>query len=174
MILKVQKEKKYKYIHAGKEEKMRIMFVCTGNTCRSAMADGYFSFLIGKAERKDLFSCSCGLAAGNGLPANPNSVKIAEKYSFSLAEHKAVSFTKELGEKADLILCMTSSHKEMLLAVCPALAEKTGLLSEYGNGGGRDVADPFGGSLQVYEKCFLEMKKYIDDLFLDLLNKKNK
>lgn len=151
---------------------MRIMFVCTGNTCRSAMADGYLSFLIGKANRKDLFSCSCGLAAQNGLSASSNSIKIAEKYSFSLAQHKAAAFTEELGEKADKIFCMTTSHKHLLLALAPALAGKTMLLSEYGNGSGKDVGDPFGGTPEVYEKCFLEMKKYIDDLFLDLIEKK--
>lgn len=155
------------------EKKMKIMFVCTGNTCRSAMADGYFTSLVKNAACCDLSCSSCGLVTRNGLPANPNSVKIAEKYGFSLGEHRATLFTKELGEGADMILCMTREHKKGILSLAPALESRISILTEYDGRGTAGVEDPFGGTLEVYEQCFLEMKRCIDKLFSGLLAAKN-
>ena len=148
---------------------MNILFVCTGNTCRSPMCEGFFRKLIRDAKRTDLQCESAGLSA---FPASPNAVEVMKQAGVDLSGHRASGLTAERIEKADRIIVMTASHKAAILRRCPEARSKVFLLGEFASGPSGDIADPFGGNTEVYQECFREMKSALENLFLDLSNHK--
>jgi protein-tyrosine phosphatase len=149
---------------------MHILFVCTGNTCRSPMAEAYFRYLIKKNDIKDITVSSAGTYAGNGESASPFAIKTLQKYEITLKEHKSSAIGREMIDKADLIIAMTASHRNRIGMICPEKLEKIKLLNEYNAGG--DVGDPFGGGQDIYESCFNSMRAALDNLFDTLTNQK--
>lgn len=127
---------------------MDVIFVCTGNTCRSPLAEGYLkSFGI-----KGLKVKSRGIFA-DGSAVSENSAEIAKEYGFDIGEHISSPITPD-DLNADMIICMSPSHKEMLKSM-GAAEEKLSVL-----GGGID--DPFGGNLTVYRYCANQIFDCID------------
>ena len=94
---------------------MKIMFVCTGNTCRSAMAEGLAKKII-KEKKLDIEVYSAGIFAMDGEHASYNSVAIMKEYDVDLALHTATSIENSEIEKMDLILCATKNHKAQLIS----------------------------------------------------------
>lgn len=127
---------------------MNILFVCTGNTCRSAMAAALFNKL---ATEKDLDVRieSAGIFARDGEPASSGAVIAMKKYGIDLLGHHAQSINTELMEKSDLILTMTAAHK---MLIEPSAAGKVFTLCEYAGLDG-DIPDPYGGDAREYEEC---------------------
>ncbi|MGN0871451.1 MAG: low molecular weight protein arginine phosphatase [Victivallales bacterium] len=150
---------------------MNLLFVCTGNTCRSPMCEGYLKSLCAKADRTDLSVSSAGLFAGGGQPASANAVQTMRKYGIDLSGFRNRQLTKQMIADAGLIVAMTRSHRIRIGGIEPQALKKTRLLLEYADRPGADVADPFGGSVDVYGDCFSEMKSALDNLFLDLIGK---
>lgn len=127
---------------------MNILFVCTGNTCRSPMAEGYLNFRF-----KEHKAQSCGLCA-DGSPVSENSKRVMYEIGIDISSHLSQPLTKDLLEWADKIICMSSSHKLML--------ESMGIRSEIlGNG----ICDPFGSNTDIYRQCRDEIIKEIDSMF---------
>ena len=152
---------------------MNILFVCTGNTCRSPMCEGFFRKLIRDAKRTDLQCESAGLAAFPASPASSNAVEVMKQAGIDLSGHRASGLTAERIEKADRIIVMTASHKAAILNRCPEARSKVFLLGEFASGPSKgDIADPFGGNTGVYQECFREMKSALENLFLDLSDHK--
>lgn len=151
---------------------MNILFVCTGNTCRSPMCEGFFRKLIRDAKRTDLQCESAGLAAFPASPASSNAVEVMKQAGIDLSRHRASGLTAERIEKADRIIVMTASHKAAILKRCPEARPKVFLLGEFASGPSGDIADPFGGNTEVYQECFREMKSALENLFLDLSDHK--
>lgn len=135
---------------------MNILFVCTGNTCRSPMAAGIMAKLA-EEDELDIKIESAGLFAQNGAPASPEAVRALEKYDIDISDHIAQQITDELIEKSDLIVTMTEAHKRLLENIAP---EKTRTLAEL-CGLDEDIADPFGGDDSDYDKT-------ADDLYTAL------
>ena len=94
---------------------MKIMFVCTGNTCRSAMAEGLAKKII-KEKKLDIEVYSAGIFAMDGEHASYNSVAIMKEHDVDLALHTATSIENSEIEKMDLILCATKNHKAQLIS----------------------------------------------------------
>lgn len=129
---------------------MKVLIVCTGNTCRSPMAEGIFKSLIKKANL-DIQVQSTGTFAFDGDRVSNHAVKALENLEMDISNHKSKLIHKELINDMDLILTMSSSHKETINRKFPNAKEKTFLLNEYAFGDLKDVMDPYGGSLSDYE-----------------------
>lgn len=145
----------------------RVLFVCTGNTCRSPMAEALLRKKLEELGIEQIHVQSAGMAAAAATPASKGAVEALRNRQVNAEQHRSQSFTSELGNWADLILTMTQSHKHFLLTQLPDLRDKVYTLKEYVSeeeGAGHDISDPFGGSLEVYEACAEEIEQAIDAL----------
>ena len=138
---------------------MNILFVCTGNTCRSAMAAAIMDKLAQK-RRLDIRIESAGIFASSGESASKNAIEALKKYDIDLSYHRSKPVTDDLIKQCDLILTMTTSHKQVLE---PVAGDKTFTLSEYVGAAG-DISDPYGGNLEIYEKTAGELYELLNTL----------
>ncbi len=144
----------------------RLVFVCTGNTCRSPMAEGLFRLrLTGRSGWEIL---SAGLHAHVGDPPSPNALRAAAGAGADIAHHRVRSMTDALAFSATLLVGMTAAHAAELRQRFPFAAGKVRILGEYGSGSVRDIPDPFGGTLADYHACVRDMCACFDGL-LDAL-----
>ena len=144
--------------------KINIYFICTGNTCRSPMAEA-----ILKAKNYENINVrSAGIYAyeGNGMSRNAEEI-LLQKDIFQ--SHQSSQFTKSDAQWADLILTMTAAHKEMVINLVEEAKHKTFTLKEYvAMGDGTDIHDPFGGNLQIYEQTYNQLNEAINKLEIKL------
>ncbi len=145
-----------------------ILFVCTGNTCRSPMAAGYLNHLAWSAESQtpiaQLSARSAGIFAQEGTPISDNALAVMKKYGFEPLNRKSVQINSDMIARADLVLVMTQQHRVTLAGEYPDSAEKIMTLKKFTTDEDGEIADPFGGSMDSYEDTFLEMKDCLDRL----------
>lgn len=151
---------------------MEILFVCTGNTCRSPMCEAYFNFLCKSGGAENLNSRSAGVFVSGTSGASGNACSILNRFDTKIKEHRSRQLTKEMLEKADLIVALTESHRIHIGRISPETLKKTSLLLDFSGNFGDDVGDPFGGTEDAYRDCFEEMKEALDNLFCKLKNQK--
>lgn len=138
---------------------MNILFVCTGNTCRSAMAAAIMN-KIAVENDMDIRIESAGIFAEIGQSASENAIKALEKYNIDLSQHRTQPVTDELIEKSDIILTMTEGHKMLLSAMAK---DKVYTLLEFAGSDG-DISDPYGGDEEEYEECAREIYDALVDV----------
>ena len=141
---------------------MNIIFVCTGNTCRSAMAAAMMADIAEKNDLNVLID-SAGIFASIGDGAADNAKTVMKKRGIDLSLHRAKPLTEELIDMADVILVMTSAHKMLIENMA---REKVFTLLEYAGDEG-DIADPYGGDEEEYE----EVADEICDALVDIAEK---
>lgn len=133
---------------------MKVIFVCTGNTCRSPMAEVFAETIFTNANL-DIKAESRGLFVTDSLPASDYAKLAVRNYGLSLENHVAKQLSKEDIEEAVLILTMTIDHKKMLEGICPS--EKLYTLKGYALGTDGDISDPYGQSPAIYLECAEEI-----------------
>jgi glycine hydroxymethyltransferase len=136
-----------------------VLFVCTGNICRSPIAEGLFRRLIG--NRKDIEVLSAGVHAVRGQPPSLYAVQVCAKEGVDISDLRSQPLTPALVERATHIFAMTGGHVETIQALFPHGADKSFLLREFEEPGTtvwRDVPDPIGLGRDVYEDCARTIK----------------
>ncbi len=134
----------------------RICFVCTGNTCRSPMAAAVANALAAESEEPSVVAVSAGLCACNGAPISPNALLALEEAGvppvpgLDYRAHHARGLTEQEAESCDLLIPLTREHALSLLLTYPQFASRILPFP-------RQVADPFGGDMEVYRQCLAEI-----------------
>ncbi|WP_102401450.1 low molecular weight protein arginine phosphatase [Haloimpatiens massiliensis] len=137
---------------------MKVLFVCTGNTCRSVMAEAIFNSYC---NEKNIFALSAGLSVIPDSIASQNAVEVVEQnLNINLSNRKAIQIDKEIIENSDVILVMTSYIKDIIKKYFPKYSDKIFTLNDYIGVSG-DISDPFGGNIEVYQNTFFELKNKI-------------
>ena len=135
--------------------KFNVLFVCTGNTCRSPMAEGILKTVV---DEEYCAVKSCGNLPMNGLPPSDNGVQVVEEYGGSIKEHLSQTLTRELIDWADLILVMGYKHFQCVIDIQPGAAVKTFLLKEYKRKVKyNEISDPIGQDINAYRETAKKM-----------------
>lgn len=144
-----------------------VLFVCTGNTCRSPMAEVLFRHRIGAEAGWN--AASAGVYAGAGSPASGHAIEALRELALDLHGHQSQPLSAELVNPAELIVTMTASHRLQILQNFPEVGNRVFLLKSFGTSKvPADISDPFGGSLDVYRKTRDEIDRALSDLVLFL------
>jgi protein-tyrosine-phosphatase len=139
---------------------MHLLFVCTGNTCRSPLAEGIARAMIARRHVPDLLVHSAGTSAWPGSPASDGSLLVALEHDIDLSGHRAQSLTSPLISASDVILTMGPSHLEHAEAM-GGQGRSWMLRAFVDEAQARPISDPFGGDLEVYRATYTELESLI-------------
>lgn len=141
-----------------------LLFVCSGNTCRSPMAEAIARGLLRERGWQHVDVGSAGTGAVVGLAASPEAVEVAREHGLELDSHASQPLTPELIHWADLVLVMGTSHMHVVREL--GGGEKVSLVTEFvdGEGYAQPVADPFGGDHEHYREAFEQIEAAVTGL----------
>ena len=163
-----------------------ILFICTGNTCRSAMAEGIFKNIL-KKRKEDNSSfniISAGISALPGMSSTPEAIKVMTEKDIDISRHVATQVQKDLVKKADLILVMSNTHKDYIKIKFAFAQDKVYLLKEFAQIGefkstqktdeNYEVVDPLGRPIEFYRIVARELEENLEKILDKILEENNK
>lgn len=148
-----------------------VLFICTGNLFRSAIAEGVMGQALREAGLDHIEVASAGTAAALGLPAASTAVRVCAEHGIDLSGHRSQPLTAALIRRADLILGMEESHTQAARALAPEAAPRIHLLRRFAPQGPaeEEIADPINAiSDEVYRSCFREIRDCVRGLIAAL------
>jgi protein-tyrosine-phosphatase len=145
----------------------QVLFVCTGNICRSPMAEGILKGILSPRALSMAVVTSAGVAAMAGLPASEHAVTVCAENGLDISTHRSRPLTPFLLEESDLVLAMEEHHRMAAVRMAPELARRVHLLSRYAERNPQapplGVPDPIGGDLEEYRAAFVRIEKYVTE-----------
>ncbi len=145
-----------------------VLFVCTGNSCRSVMAEGFLKKMLARAGKKDIEVCSAGTFAVDGFMPTEHTISVMKKEGIDVSTCRSSMLTPLMIQESDLILVMEPVHREEVLNYVPTANDKTLLLREFAGRkdrfSGTSVPDPIGRPLEVYETVAKVIKECVQEL----------
>ena len=157
---------------------MKIMFICTGNICRSAMAHGLLKKKLIDKNINNVEVYSSGIYASIGDVPTYEARRVMEEYNVDIKHHRETNIRYSNIEDMDLVLCATKEHKETVIQLYPKLKDKVFTMKEYVNYSREyhdsiNIKDPWGYDLETYRSCAGEIDECLD-LLIEKIEKENK
>ena len=140
-----------------------ILFVCSGNICRSPFAEGLLKKLLKEGGLSGISVSSAGMLALTGTAASYNAIRVASEEGIDISWHKAREITDEMLIDADLILVMENKHRQDILRRFPEVGERALLLRNFAQFGSTDrsIFDPYGLNVENYRFAFQDIKECV-------------
>jgi protein-tyrosine-phosphatase len=150
-------------MNASQNESRLVVFVCTGNICRSPMAEYLFRALLGPSS--GWVVKSAGTSGFDGLPASEAAVAVLKEKGIDLSPHRSQPLTRDLIDAASLIVVMTTYHEAWIRRLVPQASGKVRLLRSFdGNAAEDEVSDPIGMGTDVYREIRDEINAALSGL----------
>jgi len=162
---------KFLRVGAIKEEELEsvirkksVLFVCTGNSCRSVMAKAWLQKLMKEKNRQDVEVLSAGIMMMAGLGASQETIEVLKREGIDVSSHSSQRISPELISRCDLILVMEKLHEERILEMAPQVKNRLFLLKEFAKieGNHLDIPDPIGKSFEFYERTFSLIREAVE------------
>lgn len=141
----------------GKKMSKIILFVCTGNICRSAMAEALAYKLI--APDENIIFMSCGTYAYHGISASNEAQKVMINRGIDISSHRSQPVSHDLVSKAEYVLGMAEEHTDYLRSTFPECENKLFLLKDFTEDKDKNIHDPIGLSYEEYSQCADELER---------------
>lgn len=147
-----------------------VLFICTGNSCRSVMAQGLLRKYLKEHSREDIKVSSAGISVIEGMMPTSSAIEVMKKEFVDVSGHRACRVSSDMVKGADLILAMEPIHLQTVIGIFPEAKDKTHLLLEYADAQDTQknknpyVFDPIGKPKEVYEEVFLTLKDAIEKM----------
>lgn len=146
----------------------KVLFICTGNTCRSPMAEAIFNKMLQNRDPSshEIKSASAGLYALDNDEATPQAIEVMRNVGIDLSQHRSRSVDEKMLQEVDLILTMARHHCQQLQEQFPHVQHKVYTLAEYAGLPEEDVSDPYGQGIEAYRLA----RQQIESLLKRIIN----